>query len=130
MLDRVNGASNNPLIDAAGLLKTGESAQSVQETNKQSAENSNQVGSLMELSDGANISEEARIRYEREKEVFKFSRLSQKVDEGTQPDRVSLLKELVNSGRINEYLRTINNEDLAQKILDSSTGGFLKQMSF
>lgn len=130
MLDRVNGSSNNPLIDAAGLLKTGESAQSVQETNKQSAENSNQVGSLMELSDGANISEEARIRYEREKEVFKFSRLSQKVDEGTQPDRVSLLKELVNSGRINEYLRTINNEDLAQKILDSSSGGFLKQMSF
>jgi hypothetical protein len=130
MLDRVNGPSSNPLIDAAGLLKTGESTQNVQETNRQSAESSNQVGSLMALTDGANISEEARVRYEREKEVFKFSRLSQKVDEGTQPDRVALLKDLVNSGRINEYLRTINNEDLAQKILDSSSGGFLKQMSF
>lgn len=129
MLDKVSGSGNNPLIDAAGLLKAGETAQNVQEINRQSAENSNQVGSLMELADGANISEEARIRYEKEKEVFRFSRLSQKVEEGAQPDRVAVLKDLVNSGRINEYLRTINNEDLAQKILEGPAGGFLKKTS-
>lgn len=127
MLDKVAASNNNPLIDAAGLLKAGETAQNVREANKQSADNTQELSSLLDLTDGASISDEARARFEKEREAFRFSRLSKPVDEAPQPDRVALLKDMVNSGRINEYLRTINNEDLAQKILEGPTGGFLKQ---
>jgi hypothetical protein len=122
MLDKVSAGENNPLLDVQ--LGT----QSVRDVNRQAAQESSAVSSsLQELQDGANISDEARTRFEREKEALKFSRMAQRLQEPeTNMDRVSLLKDMVNSGRINEYLRTINNEELAQKLLDSPFGNFLR----
>lgn len=125
MVDKLTAGDSNPIRDGNLLqLRT----QNVSDVNRQAAADSSGVSSLSELDvqDGVNISSEALNKLESEKEVLKFSRLAQRVQETSDQDKVSRLKDLVNSGRINEYLRDINTNDLAQKILDSPFGNYLR----
>ncbi|MBY0405945.1 MAG: hypothetical protein K2X66_18730 [Cyanobacteria bacterium] len=127
MVDNVTANSGLSINDKASLLEL--NTRNVADVNQQAAESSASVSSLKEYSfqDNATLSDEAKNRFNQEKEVLKFSRLAQRVDDGTNPSKVSLLKDLVNSGRINDYLRGINNEDLAQKIIDSPFGSYLSK---
>ena len=121
MVDRVSGQDNNAIQES--LL--GGRTRQVEEVNRKAAEEGAAVGSLSDLiiDDEASISSGAHLRLEAEK----FGRLAQRVEEPVNHEKVTRLKELVNSGRINEYLRTINTDELAQKILEGPTGAFLKQ---
>lgn len=123
MVDSISGKSN-PIQDTS-LLNVNQQ-QSVERVNVESAQETTNVASL-DLLDQATVSDAAKKAYESEKEVLRFSRLAQRI-KGTSDDsdRVSQLKNLVDSGRINEYLRGINTESLADSILNSPSGAFLR----
>lgn len=122
MVDSISGKSN-PIQDSA-LLNVNQQ-QSVERVNTEAAQQSGQIASL-DLLDQATISDAAKKAYESEKDVLRFSRLAQRIKDTSNPDKVAQLKDLVNSGRINEYLRSLNTESLADSILNSPSGAFLK----
>ncbi|HEY9746965.1 MAG TPA: hypothetical protein V6C99_12195 [Oculatellaceae cyanobacterium] len=121
MVDSISGKSH-PLQDA-DLLGVSQQ-QSVKRVNTEAAKQSENVS--LELLDQANISDEAKKAYESEKEVLRFSRLAQRIKESSDTAKISHLKNLVDSGRINEYLRGLNTEALAENILNSPSGAFLR----
>ena len=125
MVDSISGKSNN--IQDTGLLGLGQSqsSQSVEKVNIESAQDAAALSST-QLLDQATISDEARQAYENEKEVMRMSRLAQRIQEPYNADKVAQMKNLVDSGRINEYLRSVNTDELADSILNSPSGAFLK----
>lgn len=121
MVDSISG--KNTLHDL-GLLGVGQQ-QSVEKTNADAARNTSNLSSLKSL-DEATISDAARKAYEAEKDVLRFSRLAQRIQESFDQDKVSQLKNMVDSGRINDYLRSLNTDNLADSILKSSSAAFLR----
>lgn len=125
MVDSISGKPNH--IQDANLLGVNQqqSSESVQKVNVESARESANVGSL-KLLDEATISDEAKKAYESEKEVLRFSRLAQRIKEPYNSDKVAQMKNLVDNGRINDYLRSINTDELANSLLNSPSGAFLR----
>ncbi len=122
MVDSISGKSN-PIQDN-GLLNV-DRQQSVEKTNLESAREGQSAG-LSKLLDEATISDEAKQAYEKDKEVMRFSRLAQRIQVPFDSDKVAQIKNLLDNGRINEYLRSINTEELAQSLLDSPSAAFLR----
>lgn len=122
MVDSISGKPNQ--IQDAGLLNI-DRQQSVEKTNLESA-NETSGASVIKLLDQATISDEAKTAYEKEKEVMRFSRLAQRIKEPVDSEKVGTIKNMLDNGRINEYLRSINTDALAQSILDSPSGAFLR----
>ena len=123
MVDRVSGNYNNPIQDS-GLLGI-QQQQDVQKTNADSARETQSVASL-KFGDSASISDEAKAAWERDKEVLKFSRLAQRIQNTVDLDKVAQMKNMIDSGRINDYLRSLNTDALADSLLNSPSGAFLR----
>lgn len=125
MVDSISGKPNN--IQDASLLGIGQqqSSQSVEKVNVESAKDAAALGST-KLLDEATISDEAKKAYESEKEVLRLSRLAQRIKEPYNADKVAQMKNMVDSGRINDYLRSLNTDAIAESILNSPSGAFLK----
>jgi len=123
MVDSISGKSHQ--IQDSGLLGVNQQ-QSVERVNTEAAQQTDKLSSL-NLLDQATISDAAKKAYESEKEVLRFSRLAQRIKDAPDTDKVSNLKNLVDSGRINEYLRSVNTESLADSLLNSPSGAFLQQ---
>ena len=125
MVDSISGNSNS--IQDAALLNVDrqQASQNVEKINVQAANDANASGTL-QLVDQATISDAAKKAYESEKDVLRLSRLAQRIQEPYDVDKVARMKDLVDSGRINEYLRSVNTDDLAQSILDSASGAAFK----
>ena len=122
MVDSISGKSN-PIQDN-GLLNV-DRQQSVEKTNLESAREGQSAG-LSKLLDEATISDEAKQAYQKDKEVMRFSRLAQRIQVPFNSDKVAQIKNLLDNGRINEYLRSINTDELAQNLLDSPSAAFLR----
>jgi hypothetical protein len=122
MVDSISGKSNS--IQDNSLLNV-DRQQSVEKTNVESA-SENKSTSLLKLLDEATISDEAKNAYEKEKEVMRFSRLAQRIKAPFDSEKVANIKNMLDSGRINEYLRSINTEDLAQSLLSAPGNAFLR----
>ncbi len=120
MVDSISGKN----VQDASLLNIGQQ-QSVEKTNVDSAKDTQSVASL-KLLDQATISDEARKAYESEKEILRFSRLAQRIREPFDADKVSHFKNLLDSGRINDYLRSLNTDELAASLLGSPSAAFLR----
>ena len=118
MVDSIN---NNGINET--LLNIGQQS-NVEKVNKDSSETAN-VPSL-KLLDSATISDEAKRAYESEKETIRFSRLAQRVKEPFDNDKVAYFKNMLDSGRINDYLRSVNTDELAGSMLKSAGGAFLR----
>lgn len=125
MVDSISG--NSQQIQDAALRNVDQqrASESVEKVNVETAKETSNVASL-QLLDKVNISDAAKQAYESEKEVLRFSRLAQRVQDSGSSERVAQLKSMVDSGRIQEYLRSVNTDDLADKILNSPTGAFLR----
>ena len=123
MVDSVSGKNLNAVQDA-GLQSIG-SQEKVERINQNAAKEASNVSSLKSV-DNATISDEAKQAYEQEKEILKFSRLAMRVKESFDGDKVSRLKDMVNSGKINDYLRNLNTDTLADSLLNSPSGAFLR----
>jgi hypothetical protein len=121
MVDSISGKSN-PIQDN-GLLNV-DRQQSVEKNNLESA-SENKSANVLKLLDEATISDEAKNAYEKDKEVMRFSRLAQRIKAPFDSEKVASIKNMLDSGRINEYLRTINTEDLAQSLLNAPGSAFL-----
>jgi hypothetical protein len=63
------------------------------------------------------ISDAAKEAYAKEKEVLKFSRLAQRTEAPYNTEKVAQLKQLVDSGQINQYLDNLSNETLASAMM-------------
>lgn len=126
MLDSISGKQSP--IHGSDLNGVGaqQSSQSVEKVNVQSAKDSASVKSLDQFLDEAIISPEAKVAYEKEKASLQFARLAQRIKEPYNGETVGQMKNLLDSGRINEYLRTVNTDTLAQNILQSASGKFLR----
>jgi len=122
MVDSISG-KNNPIQDN-GLLNV-DRQQSVEKNNLESA-SENKSASVLKLLDEATISDEAKTAYEKDKEVMRFSRLAQRIKTPFDSEKVANIKNMLDSGRINEYLRSINTEDLAQSLLNAPGSAFLR----
>jgi hypothetical protein len=123
MVESISGKSHQ--IQDSSLLGVNQQ-QSVERINTESARQADKLSSL-DLLDQASISDAAKKAYEKDKEVLRFSRLAQRINDSSNTERVAQLKNLVDSGRINDYLRSLNTESLASSILNSPSGAFLKQ---
>lgn len=123
MVDSIRG-SEPGLIRESSLQQTG-AQERVEQVNQNAAKDAGNVGSLSTI-DNATISDEARAAYEQEKEILKFSRLAMRVKETMNMDKVSKLKDMVNSGKINDYLNSLDNNSIADAILQSPSGAFLR----
>ena len=125
MVDSISGNSNS--IQDAGLLNVDrqQASQNVEKVNLESAQDTGSTSTL-QLVDQATISDEAKKAYESEKDTLRLSRLAQRVKEPYDADKVARMKDMLDSGRINDYLRSLNTEQIAQSILDSSSGAFLR----
>lgn len=122
MVDSISGKTN-PIQDN-GLLNV-DRQQSVEKNNLESA-SENKSASVLKLLDEATISDEAKTAYEKDKEVMRFSRLAQRIKTPFDSEKVANIKNMLDSGRINEYLRSINTEDLAQSLLNAPGSAFLR----
>ncbi len=122
MVDGINGHNK---IQDAGLMGLGQTS-SVEKVNQASKEGTDAVETLKSF-DQISISTEAKDAYEREKEILKFARLAMRLPaENASSEKVSQLKNMLDSGRINEYLNSLNTTDIADSILDSASGAFLR----
>ena len=92
MVDRISGNS----VDNNQLLQVGQNA--VEKVNQEAAKEASSTDSLSGF-DKATISDEAIKAYEQEKEILKFSRLAQRVQD-YDAEKVARMKDLVDSGRI------------------------------
>lgn len=122
MVDSISGKSNG--IQDTSLLNINQQ-QTVEKVNQESAADSKQIASL-QFGDAATISDAARQAYESEKEVLRFSRLAHRVKETIDTDKIAQFKGMIDNGRINEYLRSLNTDTLAQSLLNSPSGAFLR----
>ena len=122
MVDGISGKMDS--LPEAGLLNV-----NTQQGTEKIGGNANQAAEKAiptNLLDEAAISDEARQAYEVEKEAIRFSRMAQRGKETIDTDKVTHFKDLLDNGRINDYLRSLNTEALADSLLSSSSGPFLK----
>lgn len=119
----VDGVSKDP--NMINELQSGalQQNQNVERLNRESAHT--QKSGLSHLLDQADISDAARARLDAEKDVMRFTSLAVRQDEGFDADKVAYFKDLLDSGRINDYLRGLNNNDLADSLLNSPVSAFL-----
>ena len=123
MINRLSG-SNASQVQDASLLNVGQQKAVEKVDGGKTA--SPDGGASSDLVDQINISPEARLAYEQEKDALRYSRLAQRIKSPDHADRVSQLKNMVDNGRINEYLRSVNTDRLADSLLSSPVGSFLK----
>ena len=124
MVDSINNNENRLDSLQARELRN----QNVSELNRLAAQESQQPSLIDFLNDndGAIISDEAKTRFEAEKETLQFSRVANRAQVPFDRDKVSRIKDLLDSGRINDYLRDIGADRLASAILnDAPTAKFL-----
>ena len=122
MVDRISGQSSS-LQDAALLQATqqGQVERVSKDTKSNAAESTLGAGY-----DKASISQEALEAWEKEKQALKYSRQAQMTAPDVDYDKVARIKNLVDSGRINDYLNTVDTNSLVESLLSSPAGAFLR----
>jgi hypothetical protein len=138
MVQNVSGQPNGPITDPRVLTHLhNKNADKVTATDilkdADHSPDATQTSASISLEDNATVSSEARARYEQDREVLRFTRLAQRADDTSQaPDKAARaekivqLKNMLDSGRINDYLRTVDTKTLVNDILNSPTGTFLR----
>lgn len=121
MIDRLqNNAALNSLtsslndLDQTADVKQAEGIGAANKAN-------NSAAGLFAIEDNATVSEGARKRLEADQYA---KRLTLSPFEASQ--RVVMLKNLVDNGRISEYLNQLSDESLADKLLSSPVAAFLR----
>lgn len=115
MVDSISGHNINEI--GVGQLNQN---QQVERLNRESSD-ADKSG-IVRLLDYADISDAALNRLNAEKDLMKFSSLASRLDESFDDGKVAYFKDLLDSGRINDYLRGLSNEALADDILNSPLG--------
>ncbi len=119
MVNSINGSGNDSsLIQDSALLRRTET----EEVNRQAADNSNKVASLGEFNDTATVSKGAKRLYEADK----FGRMAQQIAEPFDSDKVARLREMVQHGKISDILKNFDDADLAEGLINSPAGAFLR----
>lgn len=98
--------------------------QQVEHVNQESA-GTGSSSNIISLFDKADISDEALAKLNAERELMHFSQLAQRLDEPFNSEKVSYFKAMLDSGRINDYLRGLSNGELADSILANHSSGAL-----
>jgi hypothetical protein len=76
--------------------------------------------------DSANISDLAKRLAERDIEAKEFTKLALgEPEQSSKSEFTSHLKNLLDSGRISEYLRTVNTDSIVNSLLKSGAGKFV-----
>lgn len=78
------------------------------------------------FNDNATISPEALSKALNEREALKFGRLAGRSPEAFDSQKVQQFKQLVENGKIGEYLSSLNTSSLVDSILGGPAAGFLK----
>lgn len=125
MVDSISNNGLNPGV-ATNTLSSGiRESNAIQQANQEASQNT-QSPEALDYVDHATISPEALQKLESDKKVLQFTRIAQRISPDQNPDKVAQLKDLVDSGRINEYLRSLNTDTLADQLLNSPSGTYLK----
>ncbi|MGE0200613.1 MAG: hypothetical protein AB7P76_06560 [Candidatus Melainabacteria bacterium] len=124
MVDSISRKNPSLVPDAAaaGVQTT----QDIARLNQQAAEVAI-TDKTVDYLDNASLSEEAKRAFESEREILKYARLAMRVQDTPDGDKVAQLKNLVDSGRIQEYLSSINPGELVDAMLSAPVAGYLKQ---
>src|SRR5690349_484891 len=117
MVDSISSNPNN--INELSLGQLNQSQQ-LERLNRESADSSN-TANVLPFGENVDISDAAYAKLQSEKDLSKFASLAQRMDESFDADKVNAFKTMLDSGRINDYLRGFSNEDLADSLLNSST---------
>ncbi|MBY0451285.1 MAG: hypothetical protein K2X01_11740 [Cyanobacteria bacterium] len=128
MVDQVSGRNLSLIQDSTANLLGSKAAQT-EEVNRTAAQAAStapeKIEAPLSYEDNVTISSEAKHRYEKEKEVLRFSRLAQRSPNQVDDSKVSSFRQLIEHGRINDYLRSLNTDQIAASILNSPAKAFL-----
>lgn len=72
------------------------------------------------------ISNEALDRLAAERQAFQYASLAARQEEPFDSDKVAHFKAMLDSGRINDYLRSVGNDALADSLLNNPIGALFK----
>lgn len=127
----VNSISGNlqPVPPEAGLLNQVEQRQggpAIEKIGTNASEKAAQAGGLT-LVDEATISDAAKKACAQDKEALRLGRMAQRIQEPYNGEKVEQFRSLLDSDRIDEYLNNIQPEALADSVLKSPSGAFLRQ---
>jgi hypothetical protein len=128
MVDSVFSAGQAAAASGSGVqadsLSSGAQVERTQASGGQAAFEKSSVVTFP-LSDTADISDSARSRLASEKEAMHFSGMASRMEEPFDAEKVNTLKTMLDNGRINDYLRHISNDMLADTLLNSPAKGAL-----
>jgi hypothetical protein len=128
MVDQISSGSSSSLHRLGNELNGATGAREanavlsadVAETNAKAAGGTN-------YSDSASISDEALRRLDRDREVLKFGRQAVRQSQSHNAEKVAYFKDMLDSGRINDYLRSVDTDHLVNELLSGPAGGYLRQ---
>lgn len=127
MVERIDGMNTAPL-NHRDLMETKHADKSAEAERLgapgKEAENAGATGRAVAAE--ASISPEARQRLEAEREVMKFTRMALMEKEPPSNPRVAELRDMLDNGRINDYLRSINTDEMVDAILSGPAAASLR----
>lgn len=94
---------------------------------KEHATEGNKPSNVLPLfGEKVDISNEALDRLATERQAFQYASLAVRQEEPFDSDKVAQFKTMLDSGRINDYLRSVGDDALADSLLKSPIGSLLK----
>lgn len=126
MVDSISGKQHPNIHEhlGTGIPAEVEKTETIEKLNNQPLVKTDHAKHVLE--DKASISDEARNLYLKETVVRPFVQKAMTMDEPHDADKVAYFKDLLDSGRINDYLRTLNTDTLAGELLSGPAGAFLR----
>ena len=127
MIDRIGNEANTQALDTIKEQLKAQSTEKSGASNPLFAQASGYTGED-EAAAQASISAEAVDKARADQQVLQFGRSAGRIkDAGEQPEKVSTLKALYNSGNIDTYFNQLDTQKLADSLLNSLSGAYLKQ---
>lgn len=136
MVNRVDSNHLNSLLGTgmSNPLQQNEGAEETQATkavDRLHQEAQEKAGVADSGAANVSISSEAKTLWKREQEALRFARLAMSQPEtvdnpAERSGKIAYLQNLVDHGRTQEYLRTLNTDDLVNSMLSSPTAAFLR----
>jgi len=120
MVNNINPSNSHALTDLqSAALEQAQQLQGPQ--SRQAQEAAKKAG----LTDRMDISEEALTLANRDKDVMKYARMLTRQPEDVDTEKVSTFKSMLDSGRINDCLRRLGEDTLANDLLKSPAAAML-----
>ena len=125
MVDSINNNSLQHLGGVSPLHQQGE----VDSVDVKATAAAQETTSDLGITDRAEVTPGLLDKALKAQELAKFGRAANRLEEPFNAEKVGHFKELMNSGRIHEYLSSLNTEALVDSLVSGPAGGYVLGLS-